>query len=139
MRGRRAQLENHPGLILATAALAVHLWANAGYDYFVDELYFIVCGQHLAWGYVDQPPLAPLIARGARELFGDSLLGLRLVPAFAAAGLAALTTEAARRLGGGLFARWLAGLAVLAAPVLCADGLVLSADTLQPLAWLAAS
>jgi len=139
MRRLMAQLEEHPGLILAIAALALHLWANSGYDYFVDELYFIVCGQHLAWGYVDQPPLAPLMARCARELFGDSLLGLRLVPALAAAGLAALTTVAARRLGGGLFARWLAGLAVLAAPVLCADGLVLSADTLQPLAWLAAS
>ena len=129
----------HPGMILGGLALALHLWANAGYDYFSDELYFIVCGQHLAWGYVDQPPLAPLIARIAHELFGDNLLGLRLFPALASAGLAALSTEAARRLGGGQFARWLAGLAVLAAPVLCADGLLLSADTLQPLAWLAAS
>lgn len=139
MRGVSAQLIARPGLILGAAALALHLWANGGYDYFGDELYFIVCGQHLAWGYVDQPPLAPLIARGARELFGDSLMGLRLVPALAAAGLAGLSADAARRLGGGLFARWLAGLAVLAAPDLIADGLLLSADTLQPLAWLAAS
>ena len=138
MRRFAAFIAAHPGLILGASALALHLWANGGYDYFGDELYFIVCGQHLAWGYVDQPPLAPLIARGAREAFGDSLLGLRLVPALAAAGLAALSTQAARRLGGGLFSRWLAGLAVLAAPVLCADGLLLSADTLQPLAWLAA-
>ena len=125
--------------MLALAALLLHLWANTGYDYFIDELNFIVCGQHLAWGYIDHPPLVPLIARIARELFGDSLLGLRLVPALAAAGLAGLTSEAARRLGGGLFARWLAGLTVLAAPVLSADGLLLSADTLQPLAWLATS
>jgi len=129
--------KSRPGVVLGLMALALHLWANAGYDYFIDELNFIVCGQHLAWGYIDHPPLVPLIARIARELFGDSLLGLRLVPALAAAGLVALTTEAARRLGGGLFARWLAGLAVLAAPVLSADGLLLSADTLQPLAWLA--
>lgn len=129
--------KNRPGLSLGLTALALHLWANTGYDYFIDELNFIVCGQHLAWGYIDHPPLVPLIARIARELFGDSLLGLRLVPALAAAGLVALTAEAARRLGGGLFARWLAGLAVLAAPVLSADGLLLSADTLQPLAWLA--
>ena len=133
------RLARHPGWILGVVALAVHLWANAGYDYFIDELNFIVCGQHLAWGYIDHPPLVPLIARIARDLFGDSLLGLRLVPALAAAGLAALTSEAARRLGGGLYARWLAGLAVLAAPVLSADGLLLSADTLQPLAWLATS
>ena len=137
--GKPVRQDNHPGLILAAAALALHLWANGGYDYFIDELNFIVCGQHLAWGYIDHPPLVPLIARLARELFGDSLLGLRLVPALAAAGLAALSAEAAGRLGGGAFARWLAGLAVLAAPVLSADGLLLSADTLQPLAWLAAS
>lgn len=133
------QIKNYPGVVLALTALSLHLWANAGYDYFIDELNFIVCGQHLAWGYIDHPPLVPLIARIARELFGDSLLGLRLVPALAAAGLVGLTSDAARRLSGGLFARWLAGLTVLAAPVLSADGLLLSADTLQPLAWLAVS
>ena len=98
-------MKNHPAIILALAALSLHLWANSGYDYFIDELNFIVCGQHLAWGYIDHPPLVPLIARIARELFGDSLLGLRLVPALAAGGLAGLSCEAARRLGGGLFAR----------------------------------
>jgi Dolichyl-phosphate-mannose-protein mannosyltransferase len=133
------RLAAYPALALGTVTLALHLWANGGYDYFRDELYFIVCGQHLAWGYVDQPPLVPLIARVARALFGDSLLGLRLVPALADAALVALSAEAARRLGGGLFARWLAGLAVLAAPVFRIDGLLLSTDTLQPLAWLAAA
>ncbi len=133
------RVKNHPEAVLALTALLLHLWANTGYDYFIDELNFIVCGQHLAWGYIDHPPLVPLIARIARDLFGDSLLGLRLVPALAAAGLAGLTPDAARRLGGGLFARWLAGLTVLAAPVLSADGLLLSADCLQPLAWLATS
>jgi 4-amino-4-deoxy-L-arabinose transferase-like glycosyltransferase len=133
------RVKDHPGAILALAALLLHLWANDGYDYFIDELNFIVCGQHLDWGYIDHPPLVPLIARISRELFGESLLGLRLVPALAAAGLAGLAAEAARRLGGGLFSRWLAGLTVLAAPVLSADGLLLSADTLQPLAWLASA
>ena len=128
-----------PALILGGLTLALHLWANGAYDYFRDELYFIVCGEHLAWGYVDQPPLVPLIARGARALFGDSVLGLRLVPALADTALVALGTVAAGRLGGGLFARWLAGLALLAAPVFRVDGLLLSTDFLQPLAWLAAS
>jgi hypothetical protein len=132
-------IATHPGLVLAATALLLHLWANSGYDFFIDELNFIVCGQHLAWGYIDHPPLVPLIARIARDLFGDSLLGMRLVPALGAAGLVGLSTVAAGRLGGGLFARWLAGLAVMTSPVLCADGLLLSADTVQPLAWLAVS
>ena len=127
----------HPALILGLTALALHLWANGGYDFFRDELYFIACGNHLAWGYIDQPPLVPLITRLERLIAGDSLLALRLVPALAAAGLVALTAEAARRLGGGLFSRWLAGLAVLAAPDFTIAGLLLTTDTLQPIAWLA--
>ena len=128
-----------PALMLGGLTLALHLWANGSYDYFRDELYFIVCGEHLAWGYVDQPPLVPLIAHLARALFGDSVLGLRLMPALADAALVALGTIAAGRLGGGVYARWLAGLALLAAPLFRVDGLLLSTDFLQPLAWLAAS
>jgi hypothetical protein len=128
-----------PALALGGAALALHLWASRFYDYFSDELYFIVCGRHLDWGYVDQPPLVPIIARIEQELFGDSLIGLRLVPTLAAVALTALTVEAARRLGGGLFARWLAGLAVLFAPVFLGVAQTLSTDSLQPLAWLAAT
>ena len=129
----------HPALILATAALALHLWASAGYDYFGDELYFIVCGQHPDWGYVDQPPLVPLLAGAERWLFGDSLIGLRLIPTLAAAVLTGLSAEAARRLGGGLFARWLTGLAVLLAPGFLGVAQTFSTDSLQPLAWLAAT
>jgi len=128
-----------PALVLGGLTLALHLWANGGYDYFRDELYFIVCGEHLAWGYVDQPPLVPLISRLARTFFGDSVLGLRLAPALADTALVALGTIAAGRLGGGSYARWLAGLALLAAPLFRLDGLLLSTDFLQPLAWLAAS
>jgi hypothetical protein len=130
---------DRPALLLGAATLTLHLWANGGYDFFRDELYFIVCGRHLAWGYVDQPPLVPLIARAAQTLFGNSLLGLRLVPALGAAALVALSADAARRLGGGIFARWLAGLAVLTVPVFRLDGLLLSTDSLQPLLWLAAT
>ncbi len=132
-------LGGHPALILGAAALAFHLWVSGGYDYFSDELYFIACGQHLALGYVDQPPLLPFLVRAERELFGDSLIGLRLVPTLAAAALTVLSAEAARRFGGGLFARWLAGLAVLIAPVFLGVAQTFSTDSLQPLSWLATS
>ena len=129
----------HPALILATATLALHLWASASYDYFGDELYFIICGQHPDWGYVDQPPLVPLLTGAERWLFGDSLVGLRLIPTLAAAALTGLSAEAARRLGGGLFARWLTGLAVLLAPGFLGVAQTFSTDSLQPLAWLVAT
>lgn len=127
----------HPASCLSTLALAVHLWANAGYGVFRDELYFIVCGEHLAWGYVDQPPLVPALAALSWHLSGGSLLGLRLIPALALAGTVALTVHAARLLGGGPFAAWLAGMCVLASTVLELLGVLFSTDTLQPLLWLA--
>ena len=126
-----------PALWLGAACFLVHLVANAHYDVFRDELYFIVCGLHPAFGYVDQPPLIPLIAAASFKLFGTALTPLRLVPALASAATVALTADLARRLGGGRFAQALAGLCVLFAPALLADGVLLSTDCLQPLTWLA--
>jgi hypothetical protein len=126
-----------PALWLGAACFIIHLVANPHYDVFRDELYFIVCGLHPAFGYVDQPPLIPLIAAASFKLFGTALTPLRLVPALAMAATVALTTDFARRLGGGRFAQTLAGLCVLLAPVFLADGVLLSTDCLQPLSCLA--
>src|SRR5258706_3949454 len=58
------ELTRRPGLMLAAVALLAHLSSSGGYGYFRDELYFIVCGERLDWGYFDQPPLLPPIAAG---------------------------------------------------------------------------
>jgi len=138
MEGRREPfaLVDHPALALGFITFILHLWVNGSYGYFRDELYFIVCGRHPAWGYTDQPPLIPLIAAASDAAF-HSLRGLRLVPALAAAATVALAASAVRMLGGRLYARWLAGLVVLASGTLPFWGVVLETDTLQPLAWLA--
>src|SRR3954454_6390928 len=80
-------------LVLATAAadlLFHHLIANR-YGIFRDELYYLACSEHLDLGYVDQPPLIALVAWIARHVFGESLLGLRLIPALAGAATVWLT------------------------------------------------
>jgi hypothetical protein len=133
---RAFRLLDRPAICLGLTAFALHLWVNGSYGYFRDELYFIVCGRHPAWGYTDQPPLTPLIAAASDAAF-HSLRGLRLVPAIAAAATVALTASTARMLGGGLYAGWLAGLAVLAGGALQLMGVLMITDTLQPLAWLA--
>ena len=100
---------------LAVCALLIHFLTNSRYGYFRDELYFIACGQHLAFGYVDQPPLSLLLVRLSSFLFGDSLFALRLFPALAGAGTVWLTGMLARRLGGGSWAVALAATCSLTA------------------------
>jgi hypothetical protein len=127
---------DHPAIVLGLVALALHLWVNGSYGYFRDELYFIVCGRHAAWGYTDQPPLTPWIAALSQAAFG-SLRGLRLVPALSSAAVVALTAAAAGMFGGGPYARWLAGFSALVGGFLQTIGALLATDTLQPVAWLA--
>ena len=127
---------SYPAIVLAAVTLLLHLVVNSYYGVYSDELYFMVCGQHPAFGYVDQPPLVPLIAGLSHALFGTALLPLRLIPALAMTATVALTAEFARALGGGRFAQWLAGLTVLFGGDFLVDGLLLLTDMMQPLTWL---
>jgi len=119
--------------LAAAATLVFHLAANPHYGFFRDELYFIVCGRHPALGYVDQPPLVPLLA-ALTQVAGDSLVLLRAPAAFFAAASVYVTCVLARELGGGRFAQVLAALASALCPVLCAFGMKLGTDT--PGLWL---
>ena len=102
---------------LATAKLLLHFLVNGRYGYWIDELYFMACGEHLAWGYVDQPPLIAFIAHASRWLMGDSLFAIRFFPAVAGACLVFLTGWMARELGGRRFAQTLAAVTVIVAPI----------------------
>ena len=64
----------------------MHMATAANYGLFTDELYFLACGEHLDWGYVDMPPLTAFQAWLARSLFGDSLYAIHLLPALIGAG-----------------------------------------------------
>ena len=66
---------------LAIATFLLHMICNNRYGYFRDEFDYIICGRHLAWGYVDQPPLLPVLSRICLAIFGDSLRSVRLLPA----------------------------------------------------------
>jgi 4-amino-4-deoxy-L-arabinose transferase-like glycosyltransferase len=123
-------------LAIAAAKLLVHLYAGRSYGYFVDELYYLACSDHLAWGYVDQPPLIALIAKLARTLFGESLAAIRFLPAVAGAALVLLAGAMARELGGQRFAQGLAALCVLLAPGLLALDGFLSMNAFEPLFWM---
>src|SRR5438552_18805310 len=77
--------------LFSAVALLVHLLTSGRYGYFRDELYYIACGGHLAFGYVDQPPLSILLLRLSEVLLGISLFAIRLLPALAGAAIVVIT------------------------------------------------
>src|ERR1700685_1620153 len=68
---------------IALAKLLFHCYFNNRYGYFRDEFDYIACGNHMAWGYVDQPPLIPFLIRIWSAVLGDSLRSIRFIPALA--------------------------------------------------------
>ena len=121
---------------LASLKLVIHLLTAGNYGLFVDELYFLASGQHLAWGYVDMPPMAAFLGWLARLLFGDSVAGIHVIPALAGTGLVLLTGLLVYELGGGWFAQLLAGLSVLIAGVNLTADSYLSMNAVEPLLWM---
>lgn len=123
----------------ALCALVFHLVANPHYGFFRDELYFIICGFHPQWGYVDQPPITPLLA-AASQLFGHSLFALRAVAAIFGAASVYVICLLTMELGGGTFAVVLAAIAGTLCPVLAAFAMKVGPDMaglwLWPLAGL---
>ncbi len=122
-------------LALALAKLLLHFLTNGRYGYFRDELYYVACGEHLAWGYVDQPPLIAVMAKAGRLLLGDSLFALRFFAAVAGAIQVFLAGWTARELGAQRFGQRVAALAVLAAPYYLAVDTFLSMNAFEQVFW----
>jgi hypothetical protein len=123
-------------LFLALANFLFHCYFNNRYGYFRDEFDYMSCGDHLAWGYVDQPPLVPFLIKICRMILGDSLRSIRFIPALATSAAIILTAMIARELGGRRFALLLSAFAFLVAPMYLSDGSLLSTNCLEPLLWM---
>jgi hypothetical protein len=124
-------------LKLAIQIVANILAQHAGYGIFRDELYYLVCGQHLAFGYVDQPPLVAVQARLSEMLFGhETMWSLRLISGMAGAAKVFLTGLLVWPLGGGRKAAALAMLAVIAGGVYLGIDSFLSMNSFDPVFWM---
>jgi hypothetical protein len=122
--------------IITAAKVLLHLLTATRYGIFRDELYYLACAEHLDWGYVDQPPLIAVITWVARHVFGESLLGLRLLPAIAGGALVILTAKIAQELGGRRFSQSLAALAVAIVPVYLIMHHWMTMNAFEPLIWM---
>jgi hypothetical protein len=123
-------------IAIALAKLALHCLFNNRYGYFRDEFDYLACGNHLAWGYVDQPPLIPFLARLSTAILGDSLRSIRFLPALATSAAIVLGGMIARELGGKTFALLLTAVTVLIAPIYLSGGSLLTTNCLEPLLWM---
>lgn len=121
---------------IAAGKLIVHCIFNNRYGYFRDEFDYLSCGDHLAWGYVDQPPLLPFLVRVSRVVLGDSLRSVRFLPALAASITVVLAALIAREFGGRRFALGLTAVCVLIAPQFLSNGSLLTTNCLEPIFWL---
>src|ERR1700693_246129 len=135
-RGKWLATEEAVAVCFAVAACLVHLLWNGRYGYFRDELYYAACGQHLAWGYVDQAPLIAVIARLSRMLFGDSLHALRFFPALSSGAKILITGWIVRELGGRRYAQVLAATAMLLCPIYLTMDNFLSMNAFEPVLWM---
>jgi 4-amino-4-deoxy-L-arabinose transferase-like glycosyltransferase len=141
---RRADLRLVVWISLAFAAIkvALHIITNiiaqhAGYGIFRDEMYYLICGQRLAFGYVDQPPMVAVVARVTEMLFGhDHMWSLRLFPALAGGAKVFLTGVIAWALGGGRRAAALAMVGVLVAGEYLGVDSFLSMNCFDPVFWM---
>jgi hypothetical protein len=136
---QRSPLTSGTAIILYVALVRIVLYFFAGpnYGYFRDELYYLACGEHPAWGYVDQPPLIAWTAWLLQHTIGTSLWALRLLPALAGVATILLAGLLAHELGGRRWAMFLASLAALMAPVSLALSHLFTMNAFDPLLWAA--
>jgi 4-amino-4-deoxy-L-arabinose transferase-like glycosyltransferase len=129
--------------LFALLKFAVHFGANLwethiGWGYFRDEMYYILCGRHLDWGYVDHGPIVALQTRAAIALFGKSLAGIRMFSALAGAATVFLTGIIAWAIGGRRIAQALAMLGILLAPEFLGLDSFLSMNSFEAVFWMTA-
>jgi len=123
---------------LAAVKLVLHLLTFRNYGYARDELYYIACGEHPALGYVDHPPLVPLLSRLVTRTIGASLPALRILPALAGAGVVFVAGLTARELGGKRFAQVLTALAVIVSNVYLFASGSFTTNAFEQLVWAVA-
>src|ERR1700682_5208708 len=122
----------------AVSIIALHLATNGTLGFHTDELYYLACGRHPALGYVDFPPLVPLLARLETGLLGVSPWTLRVLPSLLGGFLVALSGLYVRRLGGSLMIQGIALLAAIAAPFLLGSNWVFQTVTFDQVTWMVA-
>jgi len=133
--------ERYHLFVFSFLAVLLQLIPNllGGYGYFIDEWYYMACARRLAFGYVDHPPLAPVLLGGVMWFAGSSLVAIRILPALAGGAIVFLTGTMAREFGGKSLAQRVAALCAMISPgILVACGFF-SVNAFEILFWVLCS
>ncbi len=124
-------------IALSSITFLIHSYAVffAGFSWFRDELYYMASTDHLAFGYVDHPPLSIWLLWLVKTVFGESLVVVRLVPAIVSSVVVFLASKTAQRLGGGTISVVLTALSVTFMPVFMGMNSVYSMNTFEYFFW----
>lgn len=133
---RDSRTENLILLALALGGILIHILLNGQYGFHRDELDFILSARRLDWGYISYPPMTPFFARLGLELFGESVRGLRVLPAIAQGIAMVLAGLMARDMGGKRAAQVMTAIAVFIAPVSLMGGTVIMYFAFDYLWWV---
>ena len=106
------------------------------YGYHRDELYFMVAGRRLDWGYVDQPPLTPFLARISTAVFGDTVMGLRVLSTVSSVLAIIVVALIAREFGSDRRGQVVAAICAAVSGFLLGVGHMVSTATYDLLAWM---
>ncbi|MFI6772771.1 glycosyltransferase family 39 protein [Nocardia sp. NPDC050412] len=122
--------------VIAVASSAVLVFSTSRYDYFGDELYFLAAGRRPSFGYADQGPVLPMLARLMDTIAPGNFFVLRLpVVALTVLGIV-LCAVIARELGGGPAARVLAAVGYATSPFLLLQGKMLTTNAVDTVLWV---
>ena len=121
-------------LYIALSDFVFHMIISNNYGYFRDELYYIVAGQRLSFGYVDFPPVIAVLAAIMNLIAGDSLVSIHVIPALAGSAIVFLAGKIAKELGGGMKAQVLAALATMFSASFAVAS-IFSMDVLDMMWW----
>jgi hypothetical protein len=122
-------------LVVAAGVLVLHAALSGRYGFHRDELYYLAAGRNPALGYVDQPPVVPLLARAITAVAGNHLWPLRLVAGAVHVAVVIVAAMIARELGGRGRAMALSALATATAPLFLATGGLFQTVLFDQLWW----
>jgi 4-amino-4-deoxy-L-arabinose transferase-like glycosyltransferase len=117
----------------ATAKFTLHMYMASGYGFFFDEFYTIALSRHLAFGYVDLPPLVPVLVALSRILLGESLFALHIVPALAGSATLVFVCLITKEFGGKRFAVALTAVGFILVPLWLSVNSIFCYDSIDQL------